>query len=180
MKFDSQIHHRCSIRLKDYDYSQNCAYFVTIVTRQRACLFGEIMGGELALNEIGKIMQEAWNEIPQHFPNVVLDAFVVMPNHIHGIIIIDAPIYVSHVRARHASPLPPWGPKPKSLSAIIGSFKSAVTNRINKMRETPATPFWQRNYYEHVIRDENDYEAIFNYIASNPINWDKDEENQVV
>lgn len=72
MKFDSQTHHRRSIRLKNYDYSQNSAYFVTIVTRQRACLFGEIMGGEMALTEIGKIVQEVWNKIPQHFPNVVL------------------------------------------------------------------------------------------------------------
>ncbi|MGE0824886.1 MAG: transposase [Candidatus Binatia bacterium] len=134
--FDPEKHHRRSIRLKGYDYRQAGAYFVTIVTHGRECLFGNVVDGGMALSERGKIVQRCWDEIPVHFPNVQLDTFTVMPNHIHGIIVI--------VGATHASPLPqavfpPHGPETRSLGAIVGSFKSAVTKRINEQRGSPGT-----------------------------------------
>ncbi len=168
MKYDPKIHHRRSIRLKRYDYSQPGAYFVTIVTRQRECLFGEIVGGEMKLNDWGEIADECWRAIPEHFPNVESGAHIVMPNHVHGIVVIT-------VGATHASPLPQNGIKPGSLGVIIGSYKSAVMKRIN--REYNATGIWQRNYYEHIIRDNDDMERIWNYIELNPTMWTDDGEN---
>jgi REP element-mobilizing transposase RayT len=182
MRFDPQKHHRRSIRLKEYDYAQPGGYFVTVVTYQRDLLFGEIVNEEMQLNKFGCIADECWRGIPGHFPNVELGAYVVMPNHVHGIIVINdradenglatnsSPV----VGARHASPLP-CGVKPHSLGAIVGSFKSAVTKRIG--RELSATGIWQRNYYEHVIRNDKDWDRIHRYIECNPSLWAEDEEN---
>ena len=157
-KFDPQKHHRKSIRLKGYDYSQAGAYYVTIMTYQRDCLFGEIVNAEMVLNDLGKIVDECWHAIPEYFPVVELGAHVSMPNHVHGIIMIRNDESTT-VGATHASPLRipnshPRGVSPGSLGAIVGSFKSAVTKRIG--RELNATGIWQRNYYEHIIRDEKD------------------------
>ncbi len=169
---------RRSIRLKEYDYSLAGGYFVTIVTLWREFLFGEIVGGEMQFNALGRIVEECWQAIPEHFPNTDVEVFVVMPNHVHGIIIIHnetrrgtMPI----VGARQASPLPQHGTPPGSLGAIIGSFKSSVTRRAG--RELNSANIWQRNYYEHILRDQHDYESITNYIAANPVNWADDEEN---
>lgn len=174
MKFDSQKHHRRSIRLKEYDYSQPGGYFVTIVTYQRDVLFGEIVNEEMVLNDFGKIADECWRAIPEHFPNVELGAYVVMPNHVHGIIII-----AESVGARHVSPLQnqstPRGFKRGSIGAIVASFKSAVTRIIG--HEHNATGIWQRNYYEHIIRNHEDWDRIHRYIDSNPSLWAEDEEN---
>ncbi|MBL8098719.1 MAG: hypothetical protein JNK81_06030 [Anaerolineales bacterium] len=180
MKFDSQKHHRRSIRLKEYDYSQPGGYFITIVTYQRDLLFGEIVKEEMKLNNYGRIVDECWREIPKHFQNVELGTYVVMPNHIHGIIVINdengtTTNSSSFVGARHASPLPPRGVKPKSIGAIIGSFKSAVTRRLGKVFNI--TGIWQRNYYEHVIRNHEDWDRIHKYIEANPSMWAEDEEN---
>jgi putative transposase len=179
MKFDPQKHHRRSIRLQNYDYTQPAGYFVTIVTHQRDLLFGEIINEEMKLNDYGKIAQECWCAIPEHFPNVELGAYVVMPNHVHGIIIIKDNITTTNsplsVGARHASPLPPRVVKPKSIGAIVGSFKSAVSKHIG--RKHNATAIWQRNYYEHVIRNHEDWDRIHRYIESNPSLWAEDEEN---
>jgi REP element-mobilizing transposase RayT len=105
------------------------------------------------------------------FPGFLLDRFVVMPNHVHGIIVV--------VGATHASPLPvgttAHGPRSGSLAAIVGSFKSATTRRVNRVRGTPRAPFWQRGYYEHVLRDEGDLEKIRTYVAQNPLSWELDE-----
>ena len=89
MKYNSHIHHRRSIRLKGYDYSQNGVYFVTICVQNRECLFGKIKNGEMILNNAGKMIEKYWHQIPEHYPNVILDVFVIMPNHVHGILIID-------------------------------------------------------------------------------------------
>ena len=180
MKFDPEKHHRRSVRLKEYDYSQPGGYFITIVAYQRICLFGEILNEEMQLNEYGHIADECWCAIPDHFTNVELEAYVVMPNHVHGIIVINNENRTtmnssSSVGARHASPLPPRGVKPHSIGAIVGSFKSAVTRRIG--RELNATGIWQRNYYEHIIRDHKDWDRIHRYIESNPSMWVEDEEN---
>lgn len=179
-RYNPQKNHRKSIRLKGYNYAQSGAYFVTIVAYQRECLFGTIVDGEspqgsnVALNDFGAIADECWRAIPEHFDHVELGAYVVMPNHVHGIIVINQPI----VGARHASPLHddhPRGPKPGSLGAIVGSYKSAVTRRIG--REFNATGIWQRNYHDRIIRNEREMENIWRYINANPLNWDSDNEN---
>jgi REP element-mobilizing transposase RayT len=181
---------RKSIRLKDFDYSQAGGYYVTLVTFQRENLFGEVAGGEMHVNALGRIVQECWDEIPVHFPNVTMDAFMVMPNHVHGIIFIhgDNPIsvgaqHIIPVGARHVSPLqkpthPPRGFKPGSVGAVVASFKSSVSRCAGT--ELNSGNIWQRNYYEHVIRDQGDYERIVAYILGNPVNWDQDEENLTI
>ena len=180
-KFDPQKHHRKSIRLKGYDYSQQGVYFVTIVTYHRDCLFGEIVKEEMIFNDFSKIADECWRAIPKHFPYVELGAYVIMPNHVHGIIVIR------ELDDRGAALLRPYDVnstnenshkiniKPGSLGAIVRSFKSAVSYRINK--EHDATGIWQRNYYEHIIRDETDLQNKTDYIDANPMLWNDDDEN---
>jgi REP element-mobilizing transposase RayT len=172
MKFDSQKHHRRSIRLKEYDYAQPGGYFVTIVTYQRDLLFGEIVDEEMVLNDFGKIADECWREIPEHFPNVKLGAYVVMPNHVHGIITITdgrGTIYRAPTQEQFQKPVT------GSIPTIIRTYKSAVTRLIG--REHNATGIWQRNYYEHIIRNHQDWDRIHRYIESNPSLWAEDEEN---
>jgi len=180
IRFDPKKHHRQSMRLPGYDYSQAGAYYVTIVTHQRDCLFGEIVNKEMILNDLGKIADECWRAIPEHFPNVELGAHVIMPNHAHGIIIITD-------NGRGAALLRPYDQpdindkphkinvKSGSLGAIVRSYKSAVSYRIHK--EHNATGMWQRNYYEHIIRDEKDLQNKTNYIEANSMLWDEDENN---
>jgi len=191
MTFNPIKHHRRSIRLRGYDYAQAGAYFVTICAHERACLFGEVSRDEMAVNNFGCILKACWLEIPAHFPDVAVDAFVVMPNHIHGIVVIDRSVGMihtgaPHIGARHASPLPttasplppePRGSKRTTLGVIVGSFKSACTKRINELRGLPGTPVWQRNYYERIIRSEGERNAVRGYIESNPARWQDDKEN---
>jgi REP element-mobilizing transposase RayT len=188
MPYDPFKHHRRSIRLRGYDYTQAGVYFCTIVTRSRECLFGDVVDSEMRVNALGQMVAECWDALPAHFANVELDAFVITPNHVHGIIVIAGDGDTVHVgaqdvRATHASPLRdperPRGPKRKSVGAIIGSFKSAATKRINEMRATAGAPVWHRNYHEHIIRNEKSLHAIRDYIAGNPANWVSDEENPV-
>lgn len=176
--FDPKKHHRKSIRLQGYDYAQAGAYYVTIVTYQRDCLFGRIENEEMVLSDFGIIADECWYAIPEHFPHVELGVHVVMPNHVHGIIVIRDD------NRRGAALLRPYDEnenshkvnvKPGSLGAIIRSFKSAVSYRINK--EHNATGIWQRNYYEHIIRDEKDLHNKTDYIEANPMLWDDDDDN---
>jgi REP element-mobilizing transposase RayT len=144
MKFDPQKHHRRSIRLEEYDYTQPGGYFVTIVTYQRDCLFGEIINEQIQLNEFGRIVDECWREIPHHFPNVELGAYVVMPNHVHGIIVITdgrGTIYRAPTQEQFQKPVA------GSIPTIVRTYKAAVTRRIG--RELNATGVWQRNYYEY-------------------------------
>ncbi|HLE53549.1 MAG TPA: transposase [Anaerolineales bacterium] len=202
MEFDPQRHHRRSIRLKGYDYAQPGAYFVTICTQRREALFGVILDGEMRINRCGEIVKECWLAIPDHFPQVELDAFVVMPNHIHGIIVItesdshggmtdDAEtgairgdrVGATHgagVGATHGSPLRerPHGPQRGSIGAIMAQFKSSVSRRI--AAELGETSIWQRNYYEQSIRNRSDWERIEKYIKANPSQWDEDENNPAV
>lgn len=172
---------RRSIRLAEYDYASPGAYFVTIATQKKEPIFGRVVGNEIALNEWGKIAEKCWHEIPNHFSQVSLDQFIVMPNHVHGIVFIDELDSVhpknlegqdnSRVGAQHAAPLRQDKVRvyAGSLGAIVRSFKSAVTKAINELRKPSATPIWQRNYYERVIRDEPDLEQIRSYIAHNAI-----------
>ncbi len=143
-------------------------------TRNQRCLFGEIVNGEMRINEFGRVAHLLWEEIPAHFPYVETDARVVMPNHVHGI------LFIAHRKARatHASPLrPSSGPPQRSLGAIVGAYRAAVSKRINQLRRTSGTPVWQRNYYDHVIRDEADLNRVRQYIIDNPAKWSEDREN---
>jgi putative transposase len=193
MEFHPDRPARRSIRLQTYDYADEGAYFVTLCTFHRECLFGEVVKGEMRLNAVGEIAYECWNAIPHHFPGVELDSYMIMPNHVHGIVVITERRGDGvNVGARHAVPLqgsnPPshheqsakqaFGkPVPGSLPTIVGSFKSAAARHVNLLHNTPAAPLWQRNYYEHVIRDEGDLNPIREYIECNPQMWETDEEN---
>ncbi|MBI2918111.1 MAG: transposase [Chloroflexi bacterium] len=172
--------HRRSIRLHEYDYTLPGAYFVTICTADRACLFGEVVGGEMRLNDHGRVVEDEWARASAVRANVTLDATVVMPNHIHGIIVINdtVPVCVTSVGATRR--VAPTGPVSGSVGAIIGQFKSIVTKRINASRGTPGAAVWQRNYYEHVIRDDVDLEAIRWYVFENPSRWGEDPANPQV
>ena len=175
-------HHRRSIRLHGYDYSTEGGYFITIVTHERQQLFGEIVDGAMNLNEYGIIARDEWFRTAQIRSYVELfeDDFIVMPNHVHGIIWIT-----NLVGAYCNTPLPKNTRLPANsfhspgigIGAIVRGYKSTVTKRINLLRDTRASPLWQRNYYEHIIGADREYEAIAEYIYSNPSNWKMDKEN---
>ena len=160
MKYNPQKHHRRSIRLPEHDYSQPGGYFVTIVTQDRECLFGDVVNRKMVLNNAGKMIQRIWNELPTRFSNIQLDEHIVMPNHFHGIVII-------------------MKKSDKSLGDMIGAFKSITTHEyILGVRNNGWQQFnkklWQRNYWEHIIRDEKDLNRIREYIINNPLNWEGD------
>jgi len=187
---DRERHHRRSVRLKDYDYAQPGAYFVTVCTQERACLFGHVVNGEMRLNDAGEVVRKEWFNTATIRPYVRLNEneCVIMPNHLHAIVWI-----VYDVGATGRSPetsctsspdgrspaSSPNGPKHGSIGAIMAGFKSVTAKRINQMRGTPGTKVWQRNYHEHVIRDEASLNAIRQYIMGNPARWAEDPENPV-
>jgi putative transposase len=170
----NMIHNRRSIRLKDYDYTQEGAYFVTICAYQRACVFGKIANDEVILTEIGRVVQEEWEQTAVLRPYIALDMFVVMPNHFHGIIVIAEEISGDKKGTIHRAPTPrQFGiPIARSLSTIVGTYKAAVTRRVNKGHS--ANPLWQRNYHEHIIRNETDLDRLRAYIETNPARWQAD------
>jgi putative transposase len=172
MTYNPARHHRRSIRLPAYDYAGPGAYFVTLVTYARECLFGQVIDSEMRLNVLGEVVAEEWRRTGEIRREVQLDLSVVMPNHIHGIVIIgDQTMNVgAHGRA-------PLHRSPRSLGSFIAGFKSAVTKRINEIQGTPRLQVWQRNYYEHVIRSEEELHQIRQYITDNPAQWDDDVEN---
>ncbi|MCC6803038.1 MAG: hypothetical protein IT319_09150 [Anaerolineae bacterium] len=165
---------RRSIRLRDYDYASEGMYFITLCAHQRECLFGTVDdSGNVQLNTFGAIVQEEWLKTPSIRAEIELDEFVVMPNHFHGIVaIVD-------VGAHGRAPLqtPALYRPPRSLGALVAGFKSAVTKRINDQRGMSCARVWQRNYYEHVIRNESSLNDIRSYIQTNPACWAEDDEN---
>ena len=171
--------HRRSIRLPDYDYTAAGVYFVTICTYGRECLFGEVVEGEIRLNDFGVIVREEWERSAEMRAELSIDAYVVMPNHFHGIVFID--VGAHGVRPGQMAERVGWAHgraplrSPKSLGSLIAGFKSAATKHINLLRNTPGDPVWQRNYYERVIRDDRELAAIREYLAANPTKWDDDE-----
>jgi len=178
MSFDPQRHHRRSIRLKGYDYTQAGAYFVTLVAQGRECLFGDVAEGEMRLNEHGRVVAEAWEWLAEQYAYVELDEWVVMPNHLHGIIVITD----NHDRGglgRGGSRTAPadTAAKRKPLGRLVAAKKTVSAKRINQMRNTPAAPVWQRNYYERIIRNERELDATRQYIFQNPLRWVLDAEN---
>ena len=174
MKYDPNKHHRRSIRLPGYDYSQSGAYFVTICVDRRRCLFGDVIDGQMRLNQYGAIVAEEWQRSSVIRQEIELDGWVVMPNHFHAIVIINNP-----VGANGRSPLPNASPiprmKPKSLSSLMAGFKSITTKKINILRDAPGAKLWQRNYYEHIIRNSNAMNEIRQYIINNPLSWSIDQ-----
>lgn len=211
---DYPKHNRHSIRLQGYDYTRPGVYFITIVAHDRKCLFGEIVNGDMRMNECGERAQQCWLEIPNHFPQTQLDEYIIMPDHIHGIIIInDFPI----VGAKNFSPLPfdpsprssqsspqpsqsspqpsqsspqPSEPSPNNMGAkifsprpnttpfrspsqtigsIVRGFKIGVTKWMHQ--NTDIQNIWQRNYYEHIVRNADELHRIRQYIRNNPKNW---------
>ena len=195
MTYNPNVHHRRSIRLKGYDYSQDGLYFLTICVQNKHCLFGKITDGKMVLNDTGQMVSQCWLEIPQHFPDVVLHEFVIMPNHVHGIIEL-----MSYVGAKNFSPennssnenspennssnenspennssnddtgaknFSPLRGTSRTIGSIIRGFKIGVTKQLGYS-------VWQRNYYEQVIRNEPSYQNIADYIIHNPAIWGKD------
>jgi len=222
-------HRRRAMRLAEYDYRRAGAYFLTICAHDRQCMFGHITGGVMQLNPFGAVVREVWNELTRHYAYIELDAFVVMPNHVHGIIIfvddvddVGAGLKPAHDRAglrpaptglapvvcrgvgaglkparnragmkpahdraglrpahteRTLNPTKPGRIKRHGLPEIVRAFKSFSARRINEIRLSPAVPVWQRNYYEHVIRDVDSLNRIREYIVNNPARWADDKEN---
>ncbi len=171
-KYNPEIHHRRSIRIKEYNYSQEGLYFITICTFNHACLFGYIDNVDMVLTEYGKIAHNEWLLTEELRKNIVLQEFVIMPNHIHGIIEInDSTRRGTMPRA----PTEQFGkPTSNTIPTIVRGFKSTVTKQINSIRNIPGQSVWQRSYYEHVIRNEKSYNRITEYIRYNPEKWLQD------
>ena len=170
---------RKPLRLQGYDYAQNGAYYVTICTHHRACLFGNIINDEMVLNDAGQMVQQAWNDLPNHYLNVTLDAFVIMPNHVHGVVLIHDSLVGDALVASHNTNGRPQG---SPLPLIMDRFKSATTVEYIRGVETFGWPsfngkLWQRGYYDHIVRNEEDLDRIRQYIINNPLQWTEDTEN---
>ncbi len=185
MPYNPDIHHRRSIRLKGYDYSQAGAYFITICCSDRICRFGNIIENEMTINEFGQIAYNEWIKLTERFANFELDVFQIMPNHLHGIIVLNDTVGAGFTPARNddnaqndsvddkragASPAP-------TVSDIVGAYKSLAANGclgIYKSKNETMGKLWQRNYHEHIIRNEQSYQTISNYIINNPSKWNDD------
>jgi REP element-mobilizing transposase RayT len=218
----SPVRSRRSIRLRGYDYSRAGAYFITLCTQNRQCLFGEIVDGAMRLNPAGRLVADEWMKTAIIRHEIELDEWVMMPNHFHGILAIvdgccrgdppvapkidrpmttpwrgdppvapkidrpmttpwrgDPPVAPKIDRPMTTPwtgdpPVAPTGPKPRSVGAVMAGFKSAVTKRVNEWRNTPGAKLWQRNYWEHVIRNESELNRIREYIRHNPAKWELD------
>lgn len=204
MPYDPKIHHRKSIRLKGYDYSQDGLYFVTICCEKKVCRFGNIKDGKMHLNEYGEIAYTQWSKLAERFTNCELDVFQIMPNHMHGIIVLNNPAMatraVSKNDKKHIAGAPLAGAlndenneimemerpgaspaqtdtNAATLGDIIGAYKSIVANeclKIYKSKSQRMGKLWQRNYYEIIIRNQHSYQRISEYIINNPSKWDSD------
>ena len=175
---------RRSLRLVEYDYAQSGAYFVTIVTQRRLSLFGSVVDGDMQLNEAGRMVGSVWCRLSERFPSITLDEFIVMPNHVHGLLFVEA--REDHVGAPLVDALPApeggGGIRRPSLGEIVGAYKSHSTvEYIRAVKDSGWRSFegrlWQRNFYEHVVRDEQSLDQIREYIVGNPAMWESDREN---
>jgi len=166
----TEKHHRRSIRLKEYNYSQIGAYFVTLCVKHRESLLGHILDGKMRMNEVGRIVEDCWRWLCGQYEYVSLDEWIVMPNHLHRVVLIVD-------KCRGGSRTAPTNVVRKPLGRLIGTFKTISTKRINEMCDTSGISFWQRNYYEHIIRNENELNNIREYIRYNPLQWQFDREN---
>jgi len=172
-----QYPNRRSIRLQGFDYSKNGVYYITISTIHKICIFGDIINGEMILNDIGIEAERCWNEIPMHFRDVVLLEHQIMPNHVHGIIVIK------YIKRTDTACRVPTGaqresfskPTVNSISTIIRSYKSAATRAVNMKYPKMMSPIWQPRYQDEIIRNCKQLQNIVNYIQSNPANWDNEQ-----
>ncbi len=185
-----QYHTRSSIRLREYDYRQTAAYFMMVCVQGRECVLGVVMDENVLLTETGRIVKQWWYVVPKRFENVQLDEFIIMPNHIHGILVFenrvgagsprpipgesDSRIENASSRGKGAETTPLRGP---TLGQVVAYFKYQSTKAVNTRRGTPGTKFWQRNYYEHIIRNEDNLNEKRRYFALNPPKWALDPEN---
>lgn len=167
MAYDPQRHHRRSVRLSGHDYAQVGAYFVTICSKNGACLFGDVRRGEMILTEWGQILMEEWKNTQELRSNIELDVYQVMPNHFHALLWII--VSGQPVESREFAQ-----PQAGSLGTIVGAFKSAVTHRINGLRHVKGVSVWQRSFYDQIIRNERHLTAVRQYILNNPANWEAD------
>jgi len=159
---------RKQIRLRDYDYSKVGGYFVTICTQDREEWFGKIENGAMILNQYGVIVNQCWDDLPKHYLNCLLDTFVIMPNHVHGIIVINS----NYAVGNGLKPFPTHG-----LSEMIRGFKTFSSRKINEGIKNNHNFQWQKSFYDHVIRSENELSRIREYIQNNPLKWELDIEN---
>jgi len=178
-----------STRAQWWDYANAGAYFITICTAGREWLFGEILNNEMHLSPIGEMVYQEWNVSFDMRAELFCNTFVIMPNHIHAILRIENGIVVgthgivvgTHGRASRQTPTPPMPTNtgvayrsPKSISSFMAGFKSAATKRINEYRNSPKMPVWQKRFHDHIIRNDAEYQRIYNYIETNIENWEKD------
>ncbi len=188
---------RKSTRLPGYDYTQPGAYFVTLCTCNRVSLFGEIVAGEMHCNDFGRITSKTWEWLSQQYLYIELDAWIVMPNHLHGIVMINQdcrgrsrPAPTSGNRSDLAFGVQPVSAPVnpstntiddsmirKPLGQIIGAFKTVSGKQINLLRNSPSKPVWQRSFFEHIIRNDKSLEIIRSYIINNPMRWNLDKDN---
>lgn len=178
MPYNPLIHNRNSIRLQGFDYSSEGAYFLTICTHQKQMLFGKIIYGQMNLNQFGLIVRDEWEKSAIIRAEIEMGEYVIMPNHMHAIVIIRRGV-------RPNAPTTPndktngqnnfSGLQSKTIGSLISGFKSTVTKQINLIRNSPGEPVWQRNYWDHIIRNDESFDRIVDYINTNPTNWDQDQ-----
>ena len=180
MPYDPAIHHRRSIRLPGYDYSQPGSYYATLCTGGKEPLFGQIVEGEMHRNEWGDCVARCWKWLAQQYPYIDLDEWTVMPNHLHGIIVITGCRGASRSALAERRVIGDGGgsrtapTKRKTLGRLVGVFKTTSTDDINQLRGTPTRPLWQRDFYDHIIRNEDELNKIREYIRTNPLRWASD------
>jgi REP element-mobilizing transposase RayT len=177
MAYNPLLHHRRSMRLIGYDYSRAGAYFITICTQHRRCIFGEVVNGEMILNKYGQVAYDEWLKTPDIRLNISLDVFVVMPNHMHAIIVsidkeADEYHFAPNAFALRAEEPVPFRSPSNTIGAIVRGYKSAVTKQINALNFDGQV--WQRNYHDHIISTEQSYQNISSYIVNNPKKWSED------
>ncbi len=170
--------HRRSIRLQGVDYSEPGAYFITICAAQRRSIFSKIDDGRVVLSPLGEIVRACWLEIPEHFPSASLQEFVVMPNHLHGIIGLTVGArYIVSLDQRERAPEKFQKPVKGSIPTVVRTFKAAVVRRARSQLGISSNEIWQRNYFERVLRDGKEYADASRYILENPQRWEWDKEN---
>ncbi len=172
MKYDRNKHDRHSIRVPGYDYRTPGAYFITICSWQRECLFGEVIDGTMQLSTYGQTVLFNWSILPKRYKNVALDNFIVMQNHVHGIIILKDNAEINYTESDEFELIKS---KIHPLSEVVRGLKTSSARRINQIRYLTGRSVWQRGYYEHIIRNEESLVAIREYIVNNPLLWGKDE-----